>query len=102
MANNEVLRMGKTYLEKQDYRIENEIMVTVTIEEYRRLVSFHAKYEASLRDAERKVYDMKNELNEFKQGYDRLRAKCDKYERLLDGIRERKESDDPYDLGDDD
>lgn len=59
---------SKPYMNNNDYVVENEITVRITLAEYRELVGFRAKHGAELSD-------LKNEKDKVEQENKRLKDK---------------------------
>lgn len=83
----------KQYLADKNYWVQNEIMVTITLAEYRSLVEFNAKYSSELSEAKNDESKARRELKELKEQYSKLR---DKYREIASRIKteDEKSSDD--------
>ena len=88
----------KPYLQDNNYWVQNEIMVTVTLAEYRSLVEFNTKYSIELSEAKNDASKANRELKELKKKYNNLR---DKYRGIASRIEteDEKSSDDNDDWG---
>ena len=85
----------KAYLQDKNYWVKNEIMVTITLAEYRGLVEFNAKYESELSEVKNDVYRAKRQFKELEERYDKLR---DRYRELVSrNEAEDEKSNDDYD-----
>ena len=67
--------MSKQYLADKNYWVQNEIMVTITIAEYRSLVEFNAKYSSELSEAKNDASKARRELKELKERHNKLMAR---------------------------
>lgn len=78
----------KQYLADKNYWVQNEIMVTITLAEYRSLVEFNAKYSSELSEAKSDAYKAKQQLKELEERYNKLR---DKYREIASRIKTEDE-----------
>lgn len=76
--------MNKQYLADKNYWVQNEIMVTITLAEYRSLVEFNAKHNSELNEAKNNASKANRELKELKEQYSKLR---DKYREIASHIK---------------
>lgn len=53
--------------QRDDYSVDGELMVTITLREYRRLVGFHAKYEPELGNLRSKLWKAEEEAKSLRQ-----------------------------------
>ena len=67
--------MDKKYLADKNYWVQNEIMVTITLAEYRSLVEFNAKYSSELSEAKNDASKARRELKELKEHHNKLIAR---------------------------
>ena len=88
----------KQYLADKNYWIQGEIMVTITIAEYRSLVEFNAKYSSELSEAKNDASKAGRELKELKERHNKLMAR---YREIASRIEteDEKSSDDNDDWG---
>lgn len=62
------------YRDSEDnYVLEGEITVTITLNEYRKLVAFHAAGESRIEDAEKDKWERNNENENLKKEVARLK-----------------------------
>lgn len=57
----------------KDFYGEDEIVVTITLAEYRDLVSFKAKYDAELAEKRMKILNQDKEIEQLKRALDAIR-----------------------------
>lgn len=67
----------KPYMSDKDFKIKNEIMVTITLGEYRSLVEYKASHDGKLYEAKRRASDAESGLNELQKKYDKLKDEFD-------------------------
>lgn len=57
-------------LSVDDYSVDGEIMVTITLHEYRELVSSNAKHQEALNKKQKEVWEARSELDELQKKFD--------------------------------
>ena len=68
---------SKPYMNNNDYVVDNEITVRITISEYRELVSFKAKHGAELSELKSEKYKVEQENKRLKDKILSLTTECD-------------------------
>lgn len=68
---------SKPYMNNNDYVVENEITVRITLAEYRELVGFKAKYEAELSKLKSEKFKVEQENKRLKDKILSLTTECD-------------------------
>lgn len=66
----------KPYMDSNDYVVENEITVQITLAEYRELVGFRAKHGAELSDLKNEKYKVEQENKRLKDKILSLTTEC--------------------------
>lgn len=75
---------SKPYMNNNDYVVENEITVQITLAEYRELVAFRAKHGAELSELKNEKYKVEQENKRLKDKILSLTTECaDKEEEEL-------------------
>ena len=67
---------SKPYMNNNDYVVENEITVQITLAEYRELVGFRAKHGAELSDLKNEKYKVEQENKRLKDKILSLTTEC--------------------------
>lgn len=67
---------GKPYIKNDDFLIENELTVTITLSEYRSLVGFEAKHGAEMDKLRREKYEVEKENKRLKDKILSLTTEC--------------------------
>ena len=67
---------SKSYMNNNDYVVENEITVQITLAEYRELVGFRAKHGAELSDLKNEKYKVEQENKRLKDKILSLTTEC--------------------------
>lgn len=67
---------SKPYMNSNDYVVENEITVRITLAEYRELVGFRAKYEAELSKLKNEKFKVEQENKRLKDKILSLTTEC--------------------------
>ena len=67
---------GKPYMNSNDYVVENEITVQITLSEYRELVGFKAKYDAELSKLKNEKFKVEQENKRLKDKIVSLTTEC--------------------------
>lgn len=67
---------GKPYMNSNDYVVENEITVQITLSEYRELVGFKAKYDAELSKLKNEKFKVEQENKRLKDKILSLTTEC--------------------------
>ena len=67
---------GKPYMNSNDYVVENEITVQITLSEYRELVGFKAKYDAGLSKLKNEKFKVEQENKRLKDKILSLTTEC--------------------------
>lgn len=67
---------GKPYMNSNDYVVENEITVQITLAEYRELVGFRAKHGAELSELKNEKYKVEQENKRLKDKILSLTTEC--------------------------
>ena len=67
---------GKPYMNSNDYVVENEITVQITLSEYRELVGFKAKYDAELSKLKNEKFKVEQENKRLKDKIHSLTTEC--------------------------
>lgn len=67
----------KPYMNSNDYVVENEITVQITLAEYRELVGFRAKHGAELSELKSEKYKVEQENKRLKDKILSLTTECD-------------------------
>lgn len=67
---------SKPYMNSNDYVVENEITVRITLSEYRELVGFRAKYEAELSKLKNEKFKVEQENKRLKDKILSLTTEC--------------------------
>lgn len=68
---------SKPYMNNNDYVVENEITVQITLAEYRELVGFRAKHGAELSELKNEKYKVEQENKRLKDKILSLTTECD-------------------------
>ena len=71
-------------INKNDFAGESEIMVRITLHEYRELVEKNAKTDQRIKEAEEEMYKARNEARESKAKLDKVLALTSKSEECED------------------
>lgn len=66
----------KPYMNTNDYVVENEITVNITLSEYRELVGFKAKYDAELSKLKNEKFKVEQENKRLKDKILSLTTEC--------------------------
>ena len=74
---------------KNDYVINGEITVTITLAEYRQLLTAHAKAEAQ--EANSKVYGLRQEIETLKKELTAANKQIDEFRALIQSATAKKE-----------
>lgn len=69
-------KRSKPYMNSNDYVVENEITVRITLAEYRELVGFRAKYEAELSKLKNEKFKVEQENKRLKDKILSLTTEC--------------------------
>lgn len=69
---------GKPYIKNDDFLIENELTVTITLAEYRDLVGFKAKHDAELSKISNEKWKVEQENRRLKEKILSLTTECGK------------------------
>lgn len=67
---------GKPYMNNNDYVVENEITVQITLAEYRELVGFKAKHGAELSELKSEKFKVEQENKRLKDKILSLTTEC--------------------------
>lgn len=67
---------SKPYMNNNDYVVENEITVQITLAEYRELVGFRAKHGAELSELKNEKYKVEQENKRLKEKILSLTTEC--------------------------
>lgn len=67
---------SKPYMNNNDYVVENEITVRITLAEYRELVGFRAKYDAELSKLKSEKFKVEQENKRLKDKILSLTTEC--------------------------
>lgn len=67
---------SKPYMNNNDYVVENEITVRITLAEYRELVGFRAKHGAELSELKNEKYKVEQENKRLKDKILSLTTEC--------------------------
>ena len=67
---------SKTYMNNNDYVVENEITVQITLAEYRELVGFRAKHDAELSELKNEKFKVEQENKRLKDKILSLTTEC--------------------------
>lgn len=67
---------SKPYMNNNDYVVENEITVQITLAEYRELVGFRAKHGAELSELKNEKYKVEQENKRLKDKILSLTTEC--------------------------
>lgn len=67
---------SKPYMNNNDYVVENEITVQITLAEYRELVGFKAKHGAELSELKNEKYKVEQENKRLKDKILSLTTEC--------------------------
>lgn len=67
---------GKPYIRDNDFVVDNEITVRITLAEYRELVGFKAKYEAELSKLKNEKFKVEQENKRLKDKILSLTTEC--------------------------
>lgn len=67
---------GKPYMNSNDYVVENEITVQITLAEYRELVGFRAKHGAELSELKNEKFKVEQENKRLKDKILSLTTEC--------------------------
>ena len=67
---------GKPYIKNDDFLIENELTVTITLSEYRSLVGFEAKHGDEMDKLRREKYEVEQENKRLKDKILSLTTEC--------------------------
>lgn len=67
---------SKPYMNSNDYVVENEITVQITLAEYRELVGFKAKYDAELSKLKNEKFKVEQENKRLKDKILSLTTEC--------------------------
>lgn len=67
---------SKPYMNNNDYVVENEITVRITLAEYRELVGFRAKHGAELSELKSEKYKVEQENKRLKDKILSLTTEC--------------------------
>lgn len=67
---------SKPYMSSNDYVVENEITVRITLAEYRELVGFKAKYDAELSKLKNEKFKVEQENKRLKDKILSLTTEC--------------------------
>ena len=67
---------SKPYMNSNDYVVENEITVQITLSEYRELVGFKAKYDAELSKLKTEKFKVEQENKRLKDKILSLTTEC--------------------------
>lgn len=67
---------SKPYMNNNDYVVENEITVQITLAEYRELVGFRAKHGAELSELKSEKYKVEQENKRLKDKILSLTTEC--------------------------
>ena len=67
---------SKPYMNSNDYVVENEITVRITLAEYRELVGFKAKYDAELSKLKNEKFKVEQENKRLKDKILSLTTEC--------------------------
>lgn len=78
--------------ELKDFKAENELMVTITLNEYRKLIEKNATTENRISEAEKDKYRRNEENEKFKKENKELEMKLFEYRKLYGELEERNES----------
>lgn len=68
---------NKPYMNSNDYLVENELTVQITLSEYRDLVGFKAKYDAEISKLRSEKYKVEQENKRLKDKILSLTTECD-------------------------
>lgn len=68
---------SKTYMNNNDYVVDNEITVRITLSEYRELVSFKARHDAELSKLKSEKFKVEQENKRLKDKILSLTTECD-------------------------
>ena len=68
---------SKPYMNNNDYVVENEITVQITLAEYRDLVGFKAKHGAEMDKLRREKYEVEKENKRLKDKILSLTTECE-------------------------
>ena len=68
---------SKPYMNNNDYVVENEITVQITLAEYRELVSFRAKHGAELSELKSEKFKVEQENKRLKDKILSLTTECE-------------------------
>lgn len=69
--------ISKTYMKNDDFLVEGELTVTITLSEYRNLVGFEAKHGAEMDKLRREKYAVEKENKHLKEKILALTTECD-------------------------
>jgi hypothetical protein len=72
---------SKPYIKNDDFLIENELTVTITLSEYRSLVGFEAKHGAEMDKLKREKYEVEKENKRLKDKILSLTTECEAEEK---------------------
>ena len=67
---------GKPYIHSNDFVVDNEITVRITLAEYRELVGFRAKYDAELSKLKSEKFKVEQENKRLKDKILSLTTEC--------------------------
>lgn len=67
---------SKPYMSSNDYLVENEITVQITLSEYRDLVSFKAKHDAEMAELRTEKFKIEQENKRLKDKILSLTTEC--------------------------
>lgn len=68
---------SKPYMSNCDFKVKNELMVTITLYEYRSLVQYKASYDGKLNEARERASKAESDFNELKNKYEKLKTAYD-------------------------